>query len=246
MENLKVFYIFHSSFVIESKDSIFIFDFYKFPDKKNDLRQRANFLSDFIKRKEKKVFVFSSHSHSDHFSEEVLDWAKINENIIYIFSNDIKKYEQKNIIYVKENDKLKIKNIKIKVYGSTDLGVSFYLSLKENNKNINIFHSGDLHLWHWEDDTLEEEKEMREKYLSILNKIKKENLDKLDFAFVPVDPRLGKNTFEGVEIFNNFLNPKYIVPIHFQEDYLVINNLLKTNINKEKIIKMNETMIRIF
>ena len=67
----------------------------------------------------------------------------------------------------------------------------------------NIFHSGDLHFWHWEDDTPEEEKAMYDAYMVQLEKIKK--LDRIDIAFVPVDPRLGVNTLEGVELFYKIL-----------------------------------------
>ena len=39
---------------------------------------------------------------------------------------------------------------------------------------------------------------MYDAYMSELEKIKK--LDRIDIAFVPVDPRLGVNTLEGVEL----------------------------------------------
>ncbi len=196
------------------------------------------------------IFIFSSHSHSDHFNQEILSWDKENKNIIYIFSDDIKKYisesqeKFKKIFYVKEDDKIKIEDLKISVYGSTDLGVSFYI----NTDGKNIFHSGDLHLWHWEDDTLTEEKEMEDKYLTILNKIKNDEIKEnknIDFAFVPVDPRLGTNTFEGVEIFNEIINPKYIIPMHFENNFSAINNFLNI-IGEDKGIRIEKNMTKIW
>lgn len=250
MKNFNIFYIFHSSFVVESKENIFIFDFYKFPiaDNNKKAKEKESFLKKYIERKDKKIFILSSHSHKDHFNEEILEWSKINEEIIYIFSDDIKKYNQKNIIYLKENDELKIQDIQFFIYGSTDLGVSFYIVINEQNNKKIIFHSGDFHLWHWEDDTLEEEKEMKENYLRILNKIKidKSKNEKIDFAFIPVDPRLGLNTFEGVELFDEFLDPKYIIPMHFEEDYSAMLKLLQLDTVKEKVVKINQTMVKIF
>ena len=38
-----------------------------------------------LKRKDKKVSVFSSHIHHDHFNPEILKWHEINKNIKYIF-----------------------------------------------------------------------------------------------------------------------------------------------------------------
>ncbi len=239
MENFSVFYIFHSSFVVESKNNIIVFDFYRFPN--NNLNNRE-FYEKFIKRDDKQVFVFSSHSHADHFNEEILNWVEMNENIIYIFSDDIKKYKRDNVFYVKEDDKIKIKNLKISVYGSTDLGVLFYVEIDGKN----IFHSGDLHLWHWEDDTPIEEKEMRERYLSILNKIKIDNKKNINLAFVPVDPRLGVNTLEGVKLFNELLKPEYIVPMHFGEDYSAMKEFLELESVGDRAVKINKTMTRIF
>ena len=95
-----VYYIYHSAFVIELKKSILIFDFYRFPSNKKE-RKRGIFLIDFIKRTDKKVYVFSTHSHSDHFNKEILTWLEMNENIKYILSDDIKIHKHKNFLFYK-------------------------------------------------------------------------------------------------------------------------------------------------
>lgn len=230
-----IYYILHSSFLFETKNYILIFDFYKFPsEKKQEIR---NFYSNFLKRRDKKIIVFSTHSHSDHYNSEILDWKKYNSDIKYVLSDDIKAYKHKDIFFVKERDILELDGIKINVFGSTDLGVSFYL----NVDNINIFHAGDLHLWHWEDDTEKEEKEMYDKYSSILNEIKK--LGGIDFAFTPVDKRLGKNTYEGVKLFYETLKPKNIIPMHFWEEYDVVKDLEEIFSKDDvKIVEIKDNM----
>ena len=234
-----IYYIYHSGFVLELEKSILIFDFYRIPtDKKNE---EENFISKFIKRTDKKVYVFSSHSHSDHFNKEILKWLNLNENIKYILSDDIKIHKHKNFYFTKEGDSFELDNLKISTFGSTDLGSSFYVNVEDKN----IFHSGDLHLWHWEDDTLEEEKTMYDAYMSELEKIKK--LDRIDIAFVPVDPRLGVNTLEGVELFYKVLKPKLIVPMHFSDDYSQMKNFIEAfkNIKDVKVIEIDESMKKI-
>ena len=234
-----IYYIYHSGFVLELEKSILIFDFYRIPtDKKNE---EESFISKFIKRTDKKVYVFSSHSHSDHFNKEILKWLNLNENIKYILSDDIKIHKHKNFYFTKEGDSFELDNLKISTFGSTDLGSSFYVNVKDKN----IFHSGDLHLWHWEDDTLEEEKTMYDAYMSELEKIKK--LDRIDIAFVPVDPRLGVNTLEGVELFYKVLKPKLIVPMHFSDDYSQMKNFIENfkNIKDVKVIEIDESMKKI-
>ena len=234
-----IYYIYHSGFVLELEKSILIFDFYRIPtDKKNE---EESFISKFIKRTDKKIYVFSSHSHSDHFNKEILKWLNLNENIKYILSDDIKIHKHKNFYFTKEGDSFELDNLKISTFGSTDLGSSFYVNVEDKN----IFHSGDLHLWHWEDDTLEEEKTMYDAYMSELEKIKK--LDRIDIAFVPVDPRLGVNTLEGVELFYKVLKPKLIVPMHFSDDYSQMKNFIGAfkNIKDVEVIEIDESMKKI-
>lgn len=231
-----IYYIYHSGFAVELKKNILIFDFYKFNENKKV--EKIFFIDNFLKKNNKKIYIFSSHSHYDHFNKEIFKWLEINEDIKYILSDDIKTYKHKNFYFTREGKKFKLDDLEILTFGSTDLGSSFYV----NVENKNIFHSGDLHFWHWEDDTLEEQKTMYEKYISIVRQIK--GLASIDYAFVPVDPRLGVNTFEGVEIFYKELKPKVIIPMHFSEDYSKMNELIKKfeSFNDVNVVKIEDDM----
>lgn len=231
-----IYYIYHSGFAVELKKNILIFDFYKFNENKKV--EKIFFIDNFLKKNNKKVYIFSSHSHYDHFNKEIFKWLEINEDIKYILSDDIKTYKHKNFYFTREGKNFKLDDLEILTFGSTDLGSSFYV----NVENKNIFHSGDLHFWHWEDDTLEEQKTMYEKYISIVRQIK--GLASIDYAFVPVDPRLGVNTFEGVEIFYKELKPKVIIPMHFSEDYSKMNELIKKfeSFNDVNVVKIEDDM----
>ena len=231
-----IYYIYHSGFAVELEKNILIFDFYKFNENKKV--EKFFFIDNFLKKNNKKVYIFSSHSHYDHFNKEIFKWLEINEDIKYILSDDIKTYKHKNFYFTREGKNFKLDDLEILTFGSTDLGSSFYV----NVENKNIFHSGDLHFWHWEDDTLEEQKTMYEKYISIVRQIK--GLASIDYAFVPVDPRLGVNTFEGVEIFYKELKPKVIIPMHFSEDYSKMNELIKKfeSFNDVNVVKIEDDM----
>ena len=231
-----IYYIYHSGFAVELKKNILIFDFYKFNENKKV--EKNFFIDNFLKKNNKKIYIFSSHSHYDHFNKEIFKWLEINEDIKYILSDDIKTYKHKNFYFTREGKNFKLDDLEILTFGSTDLGSSFYV----NVENKNIFHSGDLHFWHWEDDTLEEQKTMYEKYISIVRQIK--GLASIDYAFVPVDPRLGVNTFEGVEIFYKELKPKVIIPMHFSEDYSKMNELIKKfeSFNDVNVVKIEDDM----
>ena len=231
-----IYYIYHSGFAVELKKNILIFDFYKFNENKKV--EKFFFIDNFLKKNNKKIYIFSSHSHYDHFNKEIFKWLEINEDIKYILSDDIKTYKYKNFYFTREGKNFKLDDLEILTFGSTDLGSSFYV----NVENKNIFHSGDLHFWHWEDDTLEEQKTMYEKYISIVRQLK--GLASNDYAFVPVDPRLGVNTFEGVEIFDKELKPKVIIPMHFSEDYSKMNELIKKfeSFNDVNVVKIEDDM----
>lgn len=231
-----IYYIYHSGFAVELEKNILIFDFYKFNENKKV--EKIFFIDNFLKKNNKKIYIFSSHSHYDHFNKEIFKWLEINEDIKYILSDDIKTYKHKNFYFTREGKNFKLDDLEILTFGSTDLGSSFYV----NVENKNIFHSGDLHFWHWEDDTLEEQKTMYEKYISIVRQIK--GLASIDYAFVPVDPRLGVNTFEGVEIFYKELKPKVIIPMHFSEDYSKMNELIKKfeSFNDVNVVKIEDDM----
>jgi len=197
--------------------------------------------SAFVVELEKNILIFDFYKFSDHFNKEILTWLEMNENIKYILSDDIKIHRHKNFYFTKEDDSFELDNLKINTFGSTDLGSSFYV----NAENKNIFHSGDLHFWHWEDDSPEEEKAMYDAYIVQLEKIKK--LDRIDMAFVPVDPRLGVNTLEGVELFYKFLKPKMIIPMHFSDDYSRMKEFIEKfkYIDDVKVVEIKESMEKI-
>lgn len=232
---MNIYYIYHSCFVIEDSEYILIFDYYKTPRKKEALIN----IEDFVTKMDKKIIVFSSHVHADHFNPEILKWQEKNPQISYVLSSDIKlKTILKRCHMVSEGDEIKIEGLDIKMYGSTDSGVSFWIKMR----NKIVFHAGDLNWWYWADDTKEEEEFMKNSFQKIIQEIKKNN-EKINVAFFPVDPRLGNNAFLGGKYFVEELQPENIIPMHFGKSYNVIkefcNDLKETG---TKGIEINECL----
>lgn len=239
---MKIYYIYHSGFIIETEESNLIFDYYKIPNE-----NRGNFkLQDFILKNKNTIF-FSSHNHGDHFNKEIFNWEN-NRNVYYILSDDIEYFgkEKENKYFVKEGDVLEIAGLKIRVFGSSDEGVSFYVETKDKK----FFHSGDLNWWYWPDDTKEEEVYMETLYKGIVDKIKQEiGNETIDYLFCPVDPRLEKYYSLGAEYIVTKLNIRNLIPMHMWDNYQIINSLkeklkavtiLKIEKNCEKIIEIME------
>jgi len=128
---LKIHYIHHSCFIVETKNSFLIFDYFKSKSNNENFDFDFKDLINQIMNSNKDAYVFASHSHSDHYSSEILTWGTIKSNLYYILSDEIEIYTQiKNCYIVNPNQEIIINDIKINTFGSTDCGVSFLINLE--------------------------------------------------------------------------------------------------------------------
>lgn len=206
-------YLYHSGFSIETEQYIFIFDYYL--DKVDSGEKCRDFGA--IGKKDlsidKKIIVFSSHHHADHFNPVILEWAEIRPDIQYVFSSDIPKQNKKiKVQYLEPYQEVQLEDIYIKAYGSTDIGVSFLVRVEGKT----FFHAGDLNCWSWWDDTEQGRKKAEAWFEEEIAKIKGE---KIDVAFFPVDPRLREKYSMGAKYFIEQLSPNVFIPMHFDEAY---------------------------
>lgn len=210
---MKIVYINHSGFYVETKEAGFLFDYYK----------------GTLPESRKKLYVFVSHAHYDHYNKKIFDLRAVYPDITYILSSDIcggDESEEPNLIYVKPNETLKINDIKIRTLRSTDEGVAFLVHCGDKT----IYHAGDLNWWHWEGESREYNTEMRRSYQSEINKLQG---IKIDAAFVPVDPRLGEQYCFGMDCFMKRTDTKHVFPMHFWGNYEVFKRLMLEKCTQE-------------
>lgn len=225
---MKITYIHHSSFSVELDTCTLLFDYFK--------GNLPKFNTD------KKLYIFSSHQHHDHFDPIIFDIEKEHPNVTYILSDDITKTQSKNTVLVKPDMNISIDNLKIKTLESTDLGVAFLINIE----NKNIYHAGDLNWWHWEGEPEKDNETMAKRYKYEINKIKGTNID---LAFVPLDPRQEQQYYLGFDTFMKNTNTKHAFPMHFWRTYSIIdilkNSAHATNYTDRviKITKENEEFI---
>ena len=191
----------HSGFLVELPKYNLIFDYYT--DRKSVI------IPDVFR--DKTTCVFVSHSHYDHYNTKIFDWSSWG-NVIYILDSGCKVSNNiKNIITAREGNDFDILNgeINVKIYGSTDEGVSFLVTVDGST----IFHAGDFNDWYWEEESTPDELiQDEENYLCIIRKLARQ---RIDIAFIPEDPRLKHNAGRGIEHFKEIVEPGKIIPIHF-------------------------------
>lgn len=211
---MKLIYIYHSCYAIESNNFVIIFDFYK------DLSGKS--IIEKLLTTDKPLYVLSSHSHYDHFVPQILKWKEQRSDIKYILSYDILENgmaTKEDAIFLNKLDTYKDDILDIKAYGSTDLGISFLI--KADGKTI--FHAGDLNNWHWsEESTAEEINEAENFYLSELNTLAND-VKHINLAMFPIDPRLGKDYMKGAQQFVDTIKTDIFAPMHFGSAYAKAN-----------------------
>lgn len=215
---MNVTYIAHSGFAVETEHQVLLFDYAQ-----GELPKLSP---------EKPWYVFASHVHGDHFSEEIFRLAQKQERIYSILSSDIpeEKVEDRrknHVIFMAPWEKIMVDGMWVETLKSTDEGVAFVVTLEDGTA---IYHAGDLNDWFWEGEDASWNRKMEECYDKVLEKIRGRHFH---IAFVPVDPRLGSRACDGAVHLLQRVTADVLFPMHCWEQYGVIAAL------KEKLEQEN-------
>lgn len=217
---IRVTFLGHSGFLVETEDMYLLFDYYKGRLPEIDPG--------------KKMAVFVSHSHYDHYGKEIFRLRQSAESVRYILSDDISAGNEQDILYMHPNQTAETEGLQITTLRSNDEGVAFLVKYRGRT----LYHAGDLNWWHWEGEPEEYNKKMRRSYQSEINKLQKE---KINAAFVPVDPRLGEQYCWGLDCFMKRTETEKVFPMHFWERYDIFDRLLLEKCTEEyqdKIVRI--------
>ena len=218
-------YVYHSCCAIEFDEFSVIIDYYEDTIKERDEENEKGWVKKHLLKKEKPLYVLCTHSHGDHFNEEILSWDRNRNDVTYVFSKEVldtlqdtQSLKDEKIVYLDKLEEYKDDNLKIITFGSTDAGGSFYI---EHN-GYKIFHAGDLNNWHWREEApIDESRDYENHYICELELLS-EQVKKVDIAMFPLDPRLGKDFMLGGEQFVNKIKTDNFLPLHFGEKYEMI------------------------
>ena len=144
---MKITYLSHSGFAVELPSATLLFDYYK--------GHIPAFPAD------KPLYVFSSHSHGDHFVPQIFDLSAQYPHVQFVLSHDIwmmrKKHTRAGIPeeafaqadYLRAYETKSYPHLSVTTLRSTDMGVAFVVTCDGKK----IYHAGDLHWWAWPGDT---------------------------------------------------------------------------------------------
>ncbi len=220
---MEITYIGHSGFFIEWDTCYMLFDYYRGEVPPLD----GN----------KKLFVFVSHVHQDHFNPEIFRLFGAYPFVEFILSSDIKLSQnrllsfgvddalQSKIITVKPSSEYQLfdlqkQGIVLKTLRSTDSGVAFLLKYQEKT----VYHAGDLNLWLWKEETKQANNNMAALFQKEMLKLKDVMID---LAFAPLDSRQEEYYYMGLESLLNTARVRYVLPMHFWDDPSVIQRFKK-------------------
>lgn len=209
---MKIKYIYHSCFLVETDSCYYLFDYEKgcLPEMNTT----------------KPIIVLSSHSHHDHYNPEIFSVLHSlgMQNIYAILSEDIDVPLIANILQVSPGNEYHLwMEQKLVTFQSTDLGVAFLI---EDQKEF-IYHAGDLNDWVWEEESDAYNEQITIDYRKQIDLLsRKLNHRKIDAAFVVLDPRQEKDYDRGLCYFLGHIPVKKVYPMHYWETPEIIETFL--------------------
>ena len=201
MKDIAVEYLGGSGFLVTIGETGFLFDASEHGPDKRILPEKD------VLRGYRKLYVFVSHRHSDHFSETIYDLC--GEDAVYIVGFDLPQPHRG--VRMNPGETQGFGSVQVKAFGSTDEGVSFLVEYA----GISIFHAGDLNLWHWrQESTLREIEAAEAAFYKAVEPIRSYHIDVCMF---PVDPRQGMMYDAGANHFILTMKPRVFIPMHWQD-----------------------------
>ena len=207
---MRITYIKHSGFLADWEDTLCLFDWAEGELPSLD--------------KGKRLFVFVSHAHSDHFSPEIFTRLGQRSGTVFVLSSDVPRDQarEKGLSVARIGaDMRRVFSggekgpLSVTTLTSTDSGVAYVV----NYAGKTLYHAGDLHWWAWPDDTPAEEKAMKKAFFDQIGKLR--GLE-IDAAFLPLDPRLEDNYWLGFDAFMRTARVKQAFPMHMWDRYDII------------------------
>ena len=206
---MNITYLGHSGFSVETSDAYYIFDYIR------------GELPEFDK--DKKIYIFVSHAHQDHWKPDLYEDERLRDAAMYILGFDIREtfagmtcrypfLTQIPLTCAYPLQEIRTGDFTCTPILSTDEGVAFLI----RTKNETIYHAGDLNWWHWNVDPAERNRERAVNFKRDIDRMKGVHIDA---AFAPLDPRQEYAYRYCMDYCLETLDADHVFPMHFWEKY---------------------------
>jgi len=210
----RITYVYHDCFLLDHGGLTILFDY---PSQEHRNAEAAPLVQAHVQDAD--LVVFFSHSHPDHFSEEVLELEKLARRVRYVVSFDVADLyeafdpdESGREVYVLDPDDTEAVTMEapqgelsLRCFESSDLGVGALIELP----GARIWFGGDVAAWDWENADEATREFSRRHFDEVLDALA---VAKPDIAFSNTDKRL-ENWAGGLE-FVRRVRPRVFVPMH--------------------------------
>ena len=207
---MRVTHLYHSGFLIELKDCTLLFDWY--PTSQERLNKDLALI-----RRDKKLYAFVSHAHSDHYLPSIWKFAQVLPGCDVTFivdaqvAGDAPGELDLDVVACDPEQVYEIdERMEVTTLNSTDEGIAFCVDVNGRT----IYHAGDLSVWWWpnRDRALNERSEAQCRYfLEVLEG------KHIDLAMLPITPRAGADGDRGIELFMRQVGADVVVPMHYAD-----------------------------
>ena len=212
---IEIIYIHHNCFVIKYLETAFLFD-----------RPAVEFLEheeiEAITRniRGRKLYVFISHAHPDHYGSGIFELSNICPDAHYIISDDITELGSRNNLLVAEAEKTYfLDNLEVRTFKSNDAGLAYLIKTSD----AKIYFGGDLAKWKSDELDSNARGYMEKLFNDTVGILKEENID---ISFSNADARTPN--YSGAADFIKVTRPKIFVPMHLFGNVDAIKDFVKT------------------
>lgn len=202
---MRVTFLDHSGFLVESDSAALLFDWWKgeLPAIKPGVP----------------LYVFASHVHPDHFDPRIFALDDGGREARFILGHDIK-LSSRNLARwgispetvekcrnLRGGETLELSGVFVEALPSTDEGEAFLVTVDGRT----VFHAGDLNWWHWEGEDKGWNRNMEVNFKKHVEALRGRTID---LAMLPLDPRLGEAGFWGPAYFLETAEIRHVLPMH--------------------------------
>lgn len=192
----QVTYLHHSGFTVELAHDFLVFDW--------DGTQPPPRVPEG-----KRTIVFISHRHGDHCSPLAFDLVRRTPGALLLCGRGVPRRGVAST--VRFSEPLEAEGLTVRALRSTDEGAAFLV----RTADACLYHAGDLNWWHWEGEPDPWNPDMEKRYRAEIETLRGE---RIDLAFVPVDPRLGEAYVLGLDCFMRAAGASHVFPMHCWDD----------------------------